>query len=674
MTAKTTADFDQDAYDELDDFESDDLADVEDADDEYLTGMWGSFRAGSDRLQDTLVAHGMVQSFVNAFARDGAYLVNFDETTQTAGTDMNAKRVVITPAPIADPSISAEQAGKILTGLAVHEICHPRYGRNTSDAVRKVFPRNPVADRLSNLLDDIRIERRFVAEYPGYAGVFTPTLEYVGKAGTKNGLHVQRREGQVNIAIAATRYPDFTDWAKSGVDADRKWWTDWAERWSREDSPKQHVDAIREALAHIAAAKAAAPKPQPKPQAPAPQPQASEGPQAQGGSDDEGDDGASSVSEGESGPEAPQAPQTESNEGGMATDDEIADEPQSGSGAASGDEDADDEDDAPAMSDDELNDATRNDPDELYGDQDAACSGSSAVEQSAKDNGTSRGDIQSLKRDADKAVEDARNIEQDGHGGTVDVAKSLKGMTNGGLKLGPSAQASRYIRNAILRSRTGHTAVTQHQKRGRLDGHGLARVGYGDTRIFETRKAPSPGKYVVWVMVDCSSSMTDELPKAAQVAHAMATATHGTPSVRLAVWGWSNPFRPSMATAGVVKVWEQGRNADDIFRMAGLDLGWTPDASVLSWAARAIKREARRDETPVIIFISDGAGDRDMNERVAEARAMGVDVYSVSFGMSEADQLARFGKGNYVPFAGSIIKTAKPLADLFARITSRGLR
>lgn len=639
-----------DLEDELDDFDSDDLVDVEDADDTYLDSMWSGrgFRRGAtaELAADTVVAHGMVQSFVNAFARDGHYVVSFDANTQTAGTDMKAKHVVITPSPITDGDLTPEQAGKILTGLAVHEISHPRYGRRTYEAVQKVFPRNGVADRISNLLDDIRIERRFVADYPGYAGIFAPTLEYIGNASVKsNGgrLHKQTLDQPVNLAIAATRYPTFSSWDEATL-AEAAWWNDWADRGSKEDAPKRHVEFIREALAHIASAKKAAPK----------------------------KDNGSQAQPGPTG--------AQSNDGDATDEANDAQDPQGQGGSAGDANDTPEQDGAPDgpaddMSDADLNAATR-DADANETEKLGSCSGSNAVDGAALQGDTNQDAIDELKEEAQNIVEAARNLEDDGHGNKVDVAKSMKGLASGGEKYGPSSLASRYIRNAILRSRTGHTEVDPFQKRGRLDQKGLQRSAFGDSRLFERRTAPSPGKYNVWVMVDCSGSMSMELPAAAQVAHAMAAATQGTPSVRLTVWGWSNPFRYGRsyyANAGVVKVWEPGQDTNQIFRMSGLQLGGTPDASVMSWAGRAIRKATAPDTTPVIIFISDGAGDNEMDLRVEEVRKMGVVVKSVSFGRSftEDQQRARFGKGNFVPFAGSITATAKPLADLFVKITSR---
>lgn len=632
-------DVEESDVEELDDFDSDDLEDVAPSDHGYLRGMWGSysFRAAvgdkeadsSSIAKDTVTAHGMVQSFVNAFARDGHYAVTFDRDCSTAGTDMTDRNVVITPAPVADRSLTAEEAGLILTGLAVHEISHPRYGKNTAMAVQKVFPRNRVADRLSNLLDDVRIERRFVADYPGYSGVFEPTLNYVGSSQVKKNRNVKPTmvlSQPVNLAIAAIRYPDFATWTEE-TDVERVWWSSWADRSAKEDSPKRHVAAIREALQHIVDTKPAA---QPKSK-----------------TENTDESGPMSTSTG-------QANDTEEIDADGSTDDPSdSDAPR--------DPDASTED-----ADAALNEETK-DADAKESVHTPSCSGSETVDQAVLDNEVTARDIRDLKHDAEEIVRNARN-QEDG----VDVARSLKGITHGGTRLGGSSLAQRYVRNAILRSRTGHTEVNSFQRHGRLDQKGLSRIAEGDVRVFERRTAPSPGHYDVWVMIDASGSMDDNLPYAAQVAHAIASATQGTQSVRLTVWAWSSPFRPSSAYAGVAKVWETGQPTDQIFRMAGLRTGGTPDGKVLSWATKALKRDVRGDETPVILFISDGSGDSDMNRRVTEARDKGIIVKSISFGgyLSPQSQEERFGRGNFVPWMGSIIKTAKPLADLFAKITS----
>ncbi len=73
-------------------------------------------------------------------------------------------------------------------------------------------------------------------------------------------------------------------------------------------------------------------------------------------------------------------------------------------------------------------------------------------------------------------------------------------------------------------------------------------------------------------------------------------------------------------------------------------------------------------------MISDGEGYGDMNAEVTAARAAGIIVRSVSFGdgMSPEAQTDRFGRGNFIPWAGSIMATARPLAAMVAKIVNHG--
>ena len=511
---------------------------------------------------------------------------------------MNDRFVAITPSPIADMNLTAEEAGLILTGLAVHEISHPRYGRDTYNAVMRCFSGNGTAQRLSNLLDDIRIERRFVEDYPGYMGIFKPTLDYIGGRGTNDGknLHEQKLTEPVNLAIGATRYYEWSDWSDPVLAAEAKWWQDWADRWAPEDDPNRHVEGIREALAHIVTNQFDPPGSAPSPI---------------GGAGDN-------------------------------------------------------------MNDSQLNTHTRYHRED---NPESSCSGSEAVDEAAKEGDTTAGKIQRLKDEAQEIIDEARNIEDNGWGEKVDVSKSLRGINFGRNVSSGSESATRVIRNAIIQSRTGHMAVEPYRRTGRLDQKGLSRIAYGDYRTFEKRTAASVGKFLVWVMVDCSMSMDGgPLMEATRVAHSLAAATTALPSVRMAIWGWSNSFRGIMSSAGVAKAWETGWPLNEVFKLSSVHTGGTPDAIIMSWAGRAIKKEMRADETPLIIFISDGEGMGEMNERVQEVRDMGVQVISVSFGneLSAAAQEKRFGRGNFIPWAGSIEKTARPLARLLIKIVTKG--
>jgi DNA-binding CsgD family transcriptional regulator len=255
--------------DELDDFDSEDFDEDEDDEEEfrdernsYIGNLWGryGYTVGGrvNRDASLVTAHKMVQTFVDTFdTSDVRYRVAFSEKAGVAGTDFNAKLIMITPAPAYDTHLSPQEAGILMTAMAVHEVSHVRYGRNTYLAVKRIFGPRKVPHTLSNLLDDVRIERRFVADYPGYASVFRPMLEYVALAQNKkrSGASAPYRpklEDPVNLAIAAIRYSDWATWPTRELREERDWWREWAERWAREDAPRRHVEGVREGLRRVA--------------------------------------------------------------------------------------------------------------------------------------------------------------------------------------------------------------------------------------------------------------------------------------------------------------------------------------------------------------------------------------------------------------------------------------
>lgn len=687
---------DEGAFDNLDDYRSEGFwRPTRRASTDYLDDMWGRQGWGTSRRygayvdeRDTKVAHGMVQGFLNSFSRDGRYIFAFDDDLQSAGTNMKTRIVKATPAPLLDQNITAQQAGHILTALALHEICHPRYGRNTAEAVERVFGRSVIARRLSNLLDDVRIERRFVENYPGYTGIFEPALKYIGDGmvAKNGGKPKPEYTDQYNVAVGAIRYPDHIEW-DSKTELERDWWTAWADRWAPEDSPRRHVAAIREALDHVVDVKARR--------------------DDEAGADVAGPNGKraresddSGRSEDDSGTPAPGGASNDAGQGGFSLDDLQSDEDNTpnpegdASGAVRASQGHDYQaDGVPPLGETDVMDDQHIEDEEgdldlgQRADEDEptdtprmpSCAGSSSVDAAAEQQGVTPGDVQQAKSDAQDIVEDAMFHEDDGRGGRVDVARSLRGIVTerAGWMTKPSDAATRYVRDALLSSRTGHTDIAHYRRRGRLDERGLHRIATSDYRLFDKRSKQSPGKYLVWVMVDKSSSM-DGLPSehAAQVAHAIASASEHVPSMRVAVWGWSNQFRPSRGLyatrmqGGVALAWQSGGNLRDVFRMANLPSGGTPDASILSWASRAILRDAKVNEQPVIIMASDGQGYSMLYEIVDEARQRGVRVVSVAIGASvrEHDQRVKYGEGNYVTWRGSIIETARPLARMLANI------
>ena len=532
-----------------------------------MWGRWG-YDEGKAFAERAVTASKMVQSVVNAVARDGRYAVRFDSSTRTAATDMGRRSVVITPLPLEDATLSGDEAARILTAMAAHEVSHPRYGRATAAAVTREFGKSgyraDTAHRLGNILDDVRIERRFAADFPGYASLFDPMLDYVA------GPKPLTPAAPTDVAVVAIRYDRHAAWRKDQA-AERAWWIDWSERGAREDAPKRHVAFVQEALDHIAAG------------------------------------GAEPLEQ-----QRWSLEQSGHNDG------------QPGPCAA-----------------DDINGAARR-------------------------NGV-RADGATLAGEAEAAIQADKRYQPDGIGGQVDVRPSPDGHTSGARSAGMrgDSPAAAAVRNAFVRSRSGHTAVDRRQVRGSLDGRSLDRIAMGDQRLFSRRTAPSPTPLNVWVLVDSSGSMGGEdIREAAVVAHALADASRSLQSVRMTVWGWSDGRGP-----WATRMWSTGERPEKVFRLVDLRLGGTPDASILSWAWRAILRDTRQGERPIIILASDGFGSGRLPDIVPAGRRHGVDIRGVAIGASvdEDGQRERFGEGGYIRWGGHIGAAARPLADLITR-------
>lgn len=677
MTARLSIDEDEledeSILDELEDFDSKDFwRPVNRAPTDYLSSMWGgSFGIYDNSREDGIIAaHEMVTSFVNTFSRTGVrYLVLFDPHISTAGTDMDLHKVVITPAPLLDRNLTVQEAGLILTGLSVHEISHPRYGRGTYDAVKRAFPNSRAAARVSNVLDDIRIEQRFIDDYPGYAGVFEPTLEYVAKGmiARNGGQQIVPTLGDpLNLMTAAVRYESSADWSDPGAANERDWWKAWADRWAREDAPRRHVEGVREALRHMVSMKI----------------EIDLGGSGEPGDGDGDQQGAGERAEGagSAGPSGYDDDEDTDEAGDSGGDEKIDADGLEGEGGTRETESV--EDQVNELSDGDLGKAADEGDATPLRDQLPTCAGVQSVDRSAVQQGVDKDRLEMEREEAQKIIKDAEFYEDDGMGGKIDVARSLKQLIHGSRSsegFQKSDVASRYIRDALMASRTGHENTAHYQKRGRLDQRALHRVTTGDFRLFDRKTAESPGRYVLWMLLDRSGSMDGvESRQAAQVATAIADATRHVDTVRAAVWAWSDAFRKQEAytyRAGVALAWQSGQPTTEIARTMDLQSGGTPDGQILSWAWRAIKRDARPNETPVILMCSDGWGASNLGQIIEDGRAHGVLIYSVAFGqLDHASQSARYGRDGFVPWQGNIIATSRPLAKLIARIVGRDRR
>lgn len=572
----------------------------------------------------------MVEAFVNAFTRE-TYAVTFAPGAiggHIAYTNWKAKTIYVNPAPLFDKSLSIDEQADILSGLACHEISHTRYGKQTFEAVRLFYPNSSNAHALGNLLDDIRIERRFSAAYPGFADVFKSPMAWVSSlnAGSKptSGL---------DIAVRATRYDSTTDWTDTDP-AERQWWQDWGERWSQSDEAPELIKGVSEGLQHLAEAQ-----------------QQQQGGDTQDGEQEDGDDGEPMPSDGQSDGEqesqnnsnnqqsGDSGDDSESNESGESSESGEPDESGSGSG---GSRLYDDSDDAPQST--SVDSCASHAVDNVLDAQEQYDQQQFEYQQSRDESfKTSEGDTVKV------------------YNRTFD-AKPNERYDN--------PQITRSVRDAIARSRTGVGAPMHNQKHGSINNNALHRIAFGDADLFTRNTAKAPGRYNIWMMIDSSGSMEGSpMLRTKQVAIAIAKAIGNFPNIRAKAFGWTGYVTGYVRTAEIKYVWTSGESPYSIGALNASSS--TPDSATMTWAADNIVKDCRNNEQPVIIMLSDGAGNSDLNERVAKARKRGVHVYSVSLGVSEEHQRAVYGSGNYINCGTDINAVAGPLAKMIAKLAQR---
>lgn len=193
-------------------------------------------------------------AIVNAMGGGERFRVTLSGATSTAATDLKRRDVTITTAALADERLSVLERLAITSGMAQHEAGHGRLSSPMMDAVHLAFPQNVRAHRLSNIVEDVRLERASDERWPAYQGLFPLTLWWVANRHPVNGIDAlpQSRAEAVNFCVAAARYSAHTVWGTDpAVRAERDWWASWAERAANHDDPAGHVAAIREALEHI---------------------------------------------------------------------------------------------------------------------------------------------------------------------------------------------------------------------------------------------------------------------------------------------------------------------------------------------------------------------------------------------------------------------------------------
>ena len=246
-----------------------------------------------------------VQTVVDVLVdRNVAYKATF-APEMTAHTDFAKRNIVVSSKPLREGGRPMGDIIDIITGFVVHEVGHTKLDDELSGLIAKEWPGKVVPQRLSNILQDVRLERFMVARFPGLEGVFDPTFDWVAAqtiSQTEPETYGDRITERVNFAGAVIRYRKYVTFATDpATRTEFEWWERWGDV-TAQTTNDELLTLVREGIEHIhdGADRSTPPPPTgPGPEGPVlpptnPQPPTEDpdddGTEYPGGSDPEGDD------------------------------------------------------------------------------------------------------------------------------------------------------------------------------------------------------------------------------------------------------------------------------------------------------------------------------------------------------------------------------------------------
>jgi hypothetical protein len=169
--------------------------------------------------------------------------------------------VSVKPMLDAKPGTPLAKVAAVMTGFTVHEIGHTKLDFYT--AIEKRWPKKHLPKVLGNIIEDVVLEQRTVAKYPGFAdhgdgNIFRPTLEWMADLTCpKTPLVWKGSTGhKVNIVGQVLRYREFVTF---GNDAETQAALNFVEQWATGITaalgPSGCVTLIEELLAYMKATK-----------------------------------------------------------------------------------------------------------------------------------------------------------------------------------------------------------------------------------------------------------------------------------------------------------------------------------------------------------------------------------------------------------------------------------
>jgi hypothetical protein len=173
-------------------------------------------------------------------------IANGDESFQpTSVTNFGERKIYVSGCALTDKTMEQGEAIDITTGFALHEASHGEYTEDIFPALEQPTRLKPlaVAGHLMNIVEDTRIESLTSEQFPGFAGYFEKTNEYMWGFMDQHAPPTWGPElnDKLNAVCASVKWPEqYRDRARQDpiLSDEFDWWNDWRDRYLAGGRPR----------------------------------------------------------------------------------------------------------------------------------------------------------------------------------------------------------------------------------------------------------------------------------------------------------------------------------------------------------------------------------------------------------------------------------------------------
>lgn len=181
---------------------------------DYLTDWWTGWGYGGASADERKLAVGLsaTKTTIGVINNSGKrYNVKFSDDGSNA-TDLDERNIVVSPEALLDKKLEDAVAIRVTTGWGLHEASHAEYTPEVADQLQTPVPLEPfqISGLLLNLLEDLRIERLTAEKFPGFATYFEESNRYLWdkQAPTAPTVWGPDLKTKLGAVILATKWSD----------------------------------------------------------------------------------------------------------------------------------------------------------------------------------------------------------------------------------------------------------------------------------------------------------------------------------------------------------------------------------------------------------------------------------------------------------------------------------